>query len=421
MSGAVGEEIRAALDRLRRAGRALRGRPARQTLDALGSLLETWRDPNAATRRVWLDAYLEATGFSSAMVETGMTRALAGWTGAALDALVERELGGCEALEGRAARVADGFEVTALLMAGSVPSATLLSLLSPLVLRSPVLVKPSAHDPVTPAHVAESIAAVDPLLGACIEVARFPGADRERVDALLEADCVVASGSDATIADVADRVRPPRRMVGYGHRLSVAAVGSDRRDDAAARLAQDVALWDQLGCLSPLAVFVEGDCATAAGFGEALATALAGLQERWPRSPIGPGEAAAIARERDEAEMRAAGGAPVRVLQGAGTSWTVLLEADARMRPAPLHRFVRVHPVAGIDALLTALEPIRSHLAAVGVDGFSGREAQVASALARLGASRICPLGTMQAPPLAWCRDNRGVLLPLARLSDNEL
>jgi hypothetical protein len=39
----------------------------------------------------------------------------------------------------------------------------------------------------------------------------------------------------------------------------------------------------------------------------------------------------------------------------------------------------------------------------------------------QLGVSRICSLGTMQAPPLSWCHDGRGVLLPLARLSDADL
>jgi hypothetical protein len=40
------------------------------------------------------------------------------------------------------------------------------------------------------------------------------------------------------------------------------------------------------------------------------------------------------------------------------------------------------------------------------------------AALSQLEVSRICPLGAMQAPPLSWCHDGRGVLLPLARLSD---
>ena len=119
--------------------------------------------------------------------------------------------------------------------------------------------------------------------------------------------------------------------------------------------------------------------------------------------------------------MRAAGGAPVRVHRGAGSSWTVVVEADSRIRPAPLHRFVRVHPVAGVPGLVEALGPLRHHLAAVGVGGFAERRSEMIAALSQLGVSRICRIGTMQAPPLSWCHDNRGVLLPLARLSDADL
>jgi hypothetical protein len=285
-----------------------------------------------------------------------------------------------------------------------------------------VLAKTSTHDPVTAGLMAESIAATDPELGACIEVVRFSGADTESMAALLGADCVVASGSDDTIASVAARVRPPRRLIGYGHRLSVAALAADRSPDSAERLAEDVALWDQLGCLSPVAVFVaDGDGSQAEAVAAELAAALAELEQRWPRGPVSPETAAAIRMQRDEAEMRAASGAPVRLHRGDGSSWTVVAEADSRIRPSPLHRFVRVHPVGGVRELLQALEPVGRHLACVGVGGFADRRPVLVSGLCHLGVSRICPLGAMQAPPLSWCHDNQGVLLPLARLSDAEL
>jgi len=420
MSGA--QQIRAALERLRIAGQRLRNRPARETIDALASVLETWRESDSRVRHALRTEYADATGCSPAMVEAGMERALAGWTGDALRSLLDRELGGIEALEGSALRNASGFEVTSVLLAGSLPSPTLLGLLAPLVLRSPVLAKTSAHDPVTAGLVANSVAAADPELGACIEIFSFSGGDSVCVNALLEADCVVASGSDETLASVSERVQPPRRLVGYGHRLSVAALAADRPDDSAARLAEDVALWDQLGCLSPLAVFVaDRDRSGATAFGAELAGALANLEERWPRGRIPPRASAAIKRERDEAEMRAADGAPVHLYRGAGSSWTVVVEADSRIRPAPLHRFVRVHPVAGLTGLVEALTPVKHHLASVGIGGFTARRSEMVAALGQLGVSRICPLGTMQAPPLSWCHDNRGVLLPLARLSDADL
>jgi len=416
------EEIRAALQRLRDAGRRLRQRPASETLGALASVLESWREADSPARRALRTEYAEAAGFGAAMVEAGITRALSEWSGDALRSLLDRELGGIEALEGRARRNASGFEVTSVLLAGSLPSPTLLGLLAPLLLRSPVLAKSSAHDPITAALVAESVAAADPELGACIETVRFSGSDRECADALLGADCVVASGSDRTIASVAARVRPPRRLVGYGHRLSVTAIAPDRPADSAERLAEDIALWDQLGCLSPVAAFLaDPDPDAAAAFAAELARALADLEERWPRGRISPEASAAIARERDEAEMRAAGGAPVHLHRSSGSRWTVVAEADARIRPAPLHRFVRIHPVAGVGGLVEALTPLRHHLASVGVAGFQDQRRQLVAALTHIGVSRICSLGTMQAPPLSWCHDGRGVLLPLARLSDTDL
>ena len=234
------QEIRAALERLRGASLRLRRRPARETTSALASVLETWRDPDSEVRGALRTEYADATGFSPAMVEAGMARALAGWTGDALRSLVDRELGGTQALEGTGIRAASGFEVTSVLLAGALPTPTLIGLLAPLVLRSSVLAKASAHDPVTARLVARSVAAADPELGACIEVVAFPGSDRERVDSLLAADCVVASGSDQTLSSVASRVEPPRRLVGYGHRLSVTALAPDRPADSAARVAEDV-------------------------------------------------------------------------------------------------------------------------------------------------------------------------------------
>ena len=79
------------------------------------------------------------------------------------------------------------------------------------------------------------------------------------------------------------------------------------------------------------------------------------------------------------------------------------------------------HPVAGVTGLVEALMPAKHHLASVGVGGFGDRRRELASTLNQLGVSRICSLGTMQAPPLSWCHDGRGVLLPLARLSGSRL
>jgi hypothetical protein len=308
-----------------------------------------------------------------------------------------------------------------VLLGGALPTPTLLALLAPLVLRSPVLAKTSQHDPVTARVLAQALAAADPGLGECLEVVGFPGSDAVRMQALLAADCVVATGSDETIASLAARAAPPCRFVGYGHRVSVAALGPEALSGAAlaqaARgLALDVALWDQLGCLSPVSVFVAGSALPVA---EAIAAELGELAVRLPRGNLPREAAAAFAHARSEAEMRAAAARDV-TLYG-DTSWTVVREADARPRPAPLHRFLRVHPVSGESALLKALVPFGPHLAGVALAGFGSATVAVCAALAALGASRICAPGRLQAPPLAWRHDGQPVLLPLARFTDIEL
>jgi hypothetical protein len=417
--------VGAALARAREAGHLLRARSAEAVQDALADVLDAWSEPDSPWQKALVEALPDAAGFSPAVVREGLARGLAPFTGAALRALLRSELGGGAA----------GFDATAVVLAGAIPMPTLLAVVAPLALRSPVLAKPSAHDPVTALLIARSLAERDPLLGACVEVVDVRGDDEASVAALCEADCVVANGSDAAVAALAARVQPhgagascPRRFVGYGHRFSMAILGpgATRGESllrAAEGLALDIALWDQLGCLSPVSVHaVDPDPRAADRVAEALTEALARAETRWPRGRVDTAAAAAIARERSEAEMRAAAGrGPVTVHASSGTAWTVVREADAVLRPAPLHRFARVHPAVDVDGCLDALRADAAHLAAVAIAGFGAAGAPLAAELAGLGASRVCAPGTLQSPPLAWHRGNVGVLAPIARWTDIEL
>jgi hypothetical protein len=420
------EDVKRRLAELREAAAKLRRRPARDRLAALAQVLELWRDPGSPWRRR-LEAELPGvTGFSAENVREGLARGLAPWDGKALLALARAELGDPAPAEAASRSLLSGFDVTAVVLAGSIPQPTFVALLAPLVLGSPVLAKPASRDPLTPGLVAASIAAVDAELGRCIGIADFGSHDEACLDALLEADCVAATGSDASIAALAARVRPPRRFIPSGHRLSVAALGpealaGDALAAAAQGIALDVALWDQLGCLSPLAVYAVGGSDTASDrLAERLAQALAELERRLPRGKPDAAAAAAFRVECDAAELRGAAGERVRLFGGAPQRFAVVREPDADLRPAPLHRFIRVHPVADAPSLLAALRPLASHLAGVALAGFGAGADAVALGLAELGASRLCRPGELQAPPLAWRHENRPVLLPFARFTDRE-
>ena len=162
------------------------------------------------------------------------------------------------------------------------------------------------------------------------------------------------------------------------------------------------------------------DAAAAQQFGETLSRALEELESRWPRGTLGPETATGIRHEREEALMRGADGRDVLVLATPGTQSTVLVEADLRQRSAPLGRFVRIHPSRDRAELLEAIGRLGKHLAAVSVTGFGDESPEIARRLAQLGASRICSVGEMQAPPLGWHHDGRLLIAPLARLADIE-
>ena len=418
-------EVEAAGRRLREAGRALAARSDDEVLDLVGRVLDLWRDPTSRAREALAVRLPDATGFSPEVVREGLARGLAAWSGAELRGVFEREI----APHVRGGSRLAPFGLTSVLLAGSIPMPTLLSCLLPVALRSPVLVKTASRDRVTAELVAESVAEVDPELGRCIEVLSFAGDDDACLERLLTADCVVATGSDETIAAVARRTAAPQRVVLYGHRLSL-AVASEAvtRGEPAQRfaraLAMDVALWDQLGCLSPLSLHIVGDADASAcqRMGEVLADALAECERSLPRGEVSVAAAAAIAQERAEARMREASGRDVRVHCGEGTSWTVVCEDEPGLRPAPLNRFLRVHPARDLGVLARALRPVARHLAGVALAGFAAGEARdvVARSLAGLGASRVCVPGSLQTPPLGWHHDGRGLLAPLARFCDVE-
>jgi hypothetical protein len=433
-------EIAGALGRLREAGAELRRRDHEQTLAQLAGLLDDWCDPRFPWRFRLEEELPPATGFSPAVVREGLARGLSVWSGDALRGAVERELSAASGSQ------VVGFETTSVLLAGAIPTPTLLSLMLPLLLHSPVLAKTSSGDPLTAHLFARSLAERDSLLGRCLEVVSFPGDDADCTAAFLSAACVVASGSDETMAAIAAGVGPRQRLVAHGHRLSLAVAGPaalepDRVHDLAGRLALDTALWDQLGCLSPVAVYaVDPTGEGASRLAAALADALASVEKDLPRGSVPIEAAAAIARERSLAEMRTTQadrrsarsepkaseggppqGWPVSVYRSPGTAWSVVLEADAAPRAAPLHRFLRVHPVAERGELTEALSPLSPHLAAVAVEGFEvDEERALVRVLAELGASRVCRPGALQAPPLDWHRDGLPLLLPLARICDLE-
>lgn len=326
-------------------------------------------------------------------------------------ALVERELGHAGALDGfqpYAGHLARALPPACILhvVSGNTPHAALQSLLRGLLLGARNRVKlPSRGLPA----LGEFCAALPPELAVRVETATtLPDAW------LREADAVAVFGDDETIAHFRARIAAGVPFQAHGHRVSLGVVFDDPEFVSVPAAAADVSLYDQQGCLSPHDLFVARPIAR--DYAARLAGAMAEFQRHTPRGALAIGEAAAIADLRASYAFRAANDARVQVWASEGTTdWTVIYEDDPWFATSPLNRVVFVKPLP--DDLAAALAPVRPWLGAIGIWPASTENA---AAVATLGASRICPLGRMQFPPVTWHADGGANLASFVRWVDFE-
>ena len=407
-------ELCARLETLRRrAERTVRRRPVDSILAALDRVTVNWLRPDADLRRR-AEAELPAvTGFSAATVGHGLPLLLEPLRADAIGALLDAELGDRHVLDRMCAgRRALGPPLIVHVLSGNLPGLAAAPVLLALALKSAVVIKPAAGDPLFPQLLAASLAAADAELGECVLVAPWRGGD-PAVEAIVfrEADLVVASGSDAAMTAI--QARGVRRFIGHGHKISFAAIGRERLADEATarelarRLAYDVSLWDQQGCLSPQLCYIEsGGNVAPAEFAPMLARALGAYAEQLPPRRLSFDEQAAVQAFRQEAEWRNAESASVLASEGS-TDWTVSVEPDSRFLPSCLNRCIRLKVVQSLAVLETQLPPHRRHLEAAGVAVGAARAAALGEMLAASGVHRICPIGAMQLPPLTWRQSGR--------------
>lgn len=390
-------EIRARRDEVNRAPVL----PRDERIEVLCELFDRWREPGGRWQRALCDALRDRSGFHPATLREGVRLGFGAFSGCALRELEKRELAGKR----------DALGSVSTVLAGAIPMPTLVAITSPLLTGASLLLKMSHADPVSAPLVLESLQELSPSLARRAAVVELANDDAEAMGALMDADCVELTGSDESVERFARYAGGTTRVLRHGHRFSAALVGpaaaqGEALERFATDLSLDIALWDQLGCLSPVALFVcDPDRGAAARVAEALAKALARRATEFPRTVLGLPSRASFHDAIDVAVLRGA-----TTLSPESRDWCVVLEDDAQVRESPLYRFIRVHPCRATDEALGALRDKQRHLAALAVAGFGDGEAALTQRLSELGASRVCAVGSLQRPPLAWPRDGIPVL-----------
>ncbi len=403
----------------------------------LSTVAKRWLDEGYPFRQRALAACPERTGFTRQVMSAGLDAFFSVITAETLKQLIIQELGHEKRLDefstdafgqnSNRKSIATGPQLLVHVTGGMIPNPALTSIVLGLLAKSAQFVKCASGTSLLPLLFAHSLYDEEPKLGACLEIAEWKGGDAELEKALFaQAQCVTATGSDETLEKIRQIIPKQARFIGYGHRLSFAYLtadwtGADAKE-AAAAVARDVAAWDQLGCLSPHVVYVEtGGKVSPEQFAEVLAGELERHEQFFSRRPLNETEAGAIAYRRSFYQMRAANSPETLLFQSSGsTAWTVVYESDPRFQLSCLNRFIYVKAVQSLDHALQGAEMIRPNISTVGLGATLGQIQSLATQLARWGATRVCPVGKMQAPALAWRHDGRPALADLITWTDLE-
>jgi len=411
-------------------------RPVMEVVQVLGAVVTRWADPAYRWRRVAEELLPMITGYAPEMVRRGLKEHLSTFRHDRLLRFVAGDFDNPLVLDGFQPNRAGGRSraygprLMTQVFAGNVPGLPVWNLICGLLVKSATLGKSASGEPLFPVLFARSIAEVDPGLAQCLAIVHWAGGSEEVESAAFAcSDAVTVTGGVGAVASVRARVPVGMPVVSYGHKVSVAVLGREslalnRYADTARRFARDVSHYDQQGCLSPHAVFVErGGAVDPKTFAAALAAEMGRYEQGKPRAELTLTESAAIDRVRTQYEFRSyTDPTGVAVFTSpVGTAWTVIYEeAPERLEISPLNRVVRVHPVQGVADVVAHLAPLRYVLQTVGVACAPQRLPEWAGLLGGGGVDRICAVGQMPDPAPGWHHDGRGSLSALIRWVDIE-
>jgi hypothetical protein len=395
------EALRSGLSRLREAAVALRRQRPAAVLAALERVRQAWLAPDSRWLERAVHEVAATTGFHPQMVRHALPLHFAPLHSRAIRRLFAEE-GVPLAGASRGNRQAP--QVVVFVLAGNLPGLAVWPAFLALAAGCALVLKPAAGDPAFPELLQESVETLAPELAAALWVLPWRGGDRAVEDVLFAgADVVVAQGSDTTIADLSARL--PGKFVGYGSRLSFAFVGWEvmrhppARRSAARRLAYDVSVWDQRGCLSPHVCLVGCEKEDSLElFARAVAEELTRLARCLPARQKSVWEEAAIRQFREEAAWSGA-----QLLGSeADSTWSVSVEKHPHLRPTCGLRCLRLQPVRSWEEVAAAIGPHRRTIEAAGIAASAKRSGEIKELLRAAGVANVVALGQMQRPTLAW-------------------
>lgn len=397
--------------------------PVRSIIDAVAGAAAAWNDPRFAPRRRAVDAVSARTGYSPPMVEYAFDRLFRSLSGEAIAAVIARELGSLEVLDGfadtcagRATRALPIGRVCVISSRTTIGVAIVPAVFA-LCAKCEVLVK-DREDHLVAAFFA-TLTEILAQLGDAVAARPWRGeSDAVDLDAF---DSVVAFGSDRTLAAISGALRPPTRLIAFPSKssagyLTLQSLATQSVAETLAHgAARDMVLYDGEGCLSLRLLFIEqGANVSPSHFCEMLRDAIERAATEFPATAL-VRSSARLAIARDTASFRAVPGE--QIFTDAQSSYLLLLNPPLDEPPLLLPRALSVYCVADPGAAVAFLERHGIALEALAV---AQSDAGLRAVAASLGTSRITAFGSLQNPPLAAFHGGRPRIAEFVRWVSDE-
>ncbi len=291
-------------------------------------------------------------------------------------------------------------KVSTFIFAGIIPTPMLFDIFLALLLKSSVFIKCPSRAPLFPILVVRSIQKMNPDLGECIAAFHWPGGKSDLETALFEkSDLIHAYGNDETIGEISKKIPSSKTFLSFGHKLSFSIILKEHMtkrfvDSLTQKVAYDVSLYDQQGCMSPHVIYIqrEGDI-SACDWAKKLADAMQGILKKLPAGEISLSEASQIHQIRGQAAISSD---KFCISSHPITNWTVIYEKDPSFHASCLNRVIFVKPFSNLNQLHKSLKKEKGHFQALGFSATDRRKNLIRDFARKLEIPMLQPLGGMQ-------------------------
>ncbi|MCA1038545.1 acyl-CoA reductase [Bacillus infantis] len=430
-----GEEMVKVIDAvLEKRSQYLKDLPVASIVSKIDAAVQLWLDPDYHLRKLAEKLLPAVTGYDSEMIRLELKRYMRTFRKKELLRFLEEEFDSPEMLDEFRPRKSGGLskaygpDLIFHVFSGNVPGVQLWSLIMGFLMKSAHLGKTSFSEPFLPVLFLKSLAEIDENLAESTAILPWPGGNSElEAPALESAEAVIVYGSDKTVNSIKQRLPDGQRLLAYGHKISISMIGKealtpDLYSRTARRLAEDICIYDQQGCLSPQSVYIEeGGTVDPRRFAQLLSAELARYEKKRRRSALSEEEHLSIQRTRGRYELEKLKGSSTAVFKsGMNTDWTVVFHKESGFEASPLNRFVHIFSVTELEGCIGWLKPYKKYMQSCGLAVLPDRLMDISAKLGDAGISRICPVGEMNRAKPGWHHDGSFNLLTLARVIDIE-